>query len=84
MKKVHPIKIAEFDLSVFTGTSTQVVLTAEESEHGYDYHVTTYIEDSTLPAGYIERTSNFYDRATAESAVDHLKNCVLAFLENTD
>lgn len=80
----YSIKIAEFDLSVFTGTNTQVVLTAEESEHGYDYHVTTCIEDSALPAGYIKQTLNFYDQATAESAVNHLKNCVLAFLENTD
>lgn len=77
----YPIKVAEFDLSVFTETNTQVVLTADESAHGYDYHVTAYIEGADGVSGSRKRTLDFYDQATADSAVECLKKCVLAFLK---
>lgn len=78
----YPIKIAEFDLSVFTETNAQVVLTADESAHGYDYHVTAYIEGADDVPLCRSHTFDFYDQATADSAVECLKKCVLAFLES--
>ena len=77
------IKIAEFDLSVFTGTNTQAVLTADESAHGYDYHVTVYIEGMDGVSASRKQTFNFYDQATADNAVECLKKCVLAILGKT-
>ena len=76
----YPIKIAEIDLSIFTGTNTQLVMTAEESEHGYDYHVTAYIEDADDILCYRKQTWDFYDQPSADKAVEQLKKCVLAFL----
>lgn len=78
----YPIKIAEFDLSVFTGSCTQVVLTADESAHGYDYHVTAYIEGTDDILCGRRQTFDFYDQVTADSAVECLKKCVSAFLES--
>lgn len=80
----HPIKIAEFDLSVFTGTNTQCVLTADKSEHGYDYHVTAYIEGTDDISVSRKHTCNFYDQPTADNAVECLKKCVLTFLGRLD
>lgn len=76
----YPIKIAEFDLSVFTETNAQVLLTADESAHGYDYHVTAYAEDADGISTCRKQTFNFYDQVTADSAVECLKKCVLSFL----
>lgn len=78
----YPIKIAEFDLSIFTETNAQVVLTADESAHGYDYHVIAYIEGTDDVLFCSSHTFNFYDQVTADSAVECLKKCVLAFLES--
>lgn len=76
------IKIAELDLSVFTGTNTQVVLTADESAHGYDYHVTSYIEGTDDILSSRRQTFNFYDQSTADIAIERLKKCVLDFLKS--
>ena len=64
----HLLKIADIDLSFFTGENTRVVLTAEESEHGYDYNVTCY-SDSVDPVAVIEEHRMFHDQATADDAV---------------
>lgn len=76
----YPIKIAEIDLSIFTGTNTQLVMTAEESEHGYDYHVTAFIEGTDDILVCRKQSWVFHDQPTADEAVEHLKKCVLAFL----
>lgn len=80
----YPIKIAEFDLSIFTGTNTQIVLSADESAHGYDYHVVVYFEgvDGILVSR--KQTFDFYDQPTADNAVKCLKKCVSMLLGKLD
>lgn len=63
-----PLKIADVDLSFFTGENTRLVLTAKESEHGYDYDV-TYYSDSVGPVRAVEKHCVFYDQPTAGNAV---------------
>ena len=64
----HPIKVAEINLSFFTGENTRLVLTAEESEHGYDYNM-TYYSDSSNPISVIEEHHMFYDQVSADNAM---------------
>lgn len=80
----YPIKIAEFDLSIFTGTNTQAVLTADESAHGYDYHVVVYVEGVNGILGSRKQTFNFYDQPTADNAVECLKKCVSMVIGKLD
>lgn len=61
----YPIKIAEIDLSFFTGNPTQLVLTAEDAEHGYNYALTYYHSDDSQPLGCSERWA-FYDEPNAD------------------
>lgn len=65
------IKIADIDLSIFVGDNTRLVLTAEESEHGYDYDV-TYYTDSVDPISVAEEHCIFYDQPTADNAVSFM------------
>lgn len=67
----HLFKVAEIDLSFFTGENTWIVLTAKESEHGYDYNV-TYYSDSNDPVSVIEEHHMFYDQPTADDAVSFM------------
>lgn len=60
----YKIKIAEFDLSFFTGDPTLIVLTAEESKHGYDYTLTYYRSDDSDPLGCSEHWT-FHDQESA-------------------
>ena len=76
----YQFKIAEIDLSVFTGTNTQLLMTAEEAEHGYDYHVTAYTEGTDDVSVVKKQTWSFYDQPTADKAVEHLKKRMLEFL----
>ena len=64
----YPLKIADIDLSFFTGENTRLVLTAKESEHGYDYIVTDY-SDSVDPIRVVVKHCMFYDQPTADNAV---------------
>lgn len=63
----YPIKIAEIDLSFFTGDPTWLVMTAEEAEHGYDYTLTHHRGDDSKALGCIEHWT-FYDQASADNA----------------
>ena len=65
------LKIADIDLSFFTGENTRLVLTAKESEHGYDYNV-TYYSDSDDPISVVEEHHLFYDQPTADNAVSFM------------
>lgn len=65
------LKIADIDLSFFTGENTRLVLTAKESEHGYDYNV-TYYSDNIDTADAIEEHHIFYDQHTADNAVSFM------------
>ena len=67
----YPIKIAELDLSFFTGNPTWLVLTAEEAEHGYDYTLTYYRGDDSNPLGCSERCT-FYDQPRADAVADFM------------
>lgn len=67
----HLLKIADVDLSFFTGENTRLVLTAKESEHGYDYNV-TYYSDSVDSINVIEEHHLFYDQPTADNAVSFM------------
>lgn len=67
----YPIKVAELDMSFFTGDPTWLVLTAEEAEHGYDYTLTHYHGDDSEPLGCSERWT-FYDQASADVAADFM------------
>lgn len=64
-------KVAEIDLSFFTGENTQLVLTAKESEHGYDYNM-TYYSDSGADISAVEEHHMFYDQPTADNAVSFM------------
>lgn len=64
----HLLKIADIDLSFFTGENTRLVLTAKESEHGYDYNV-TYYYDSVDPISVVEEHHMFYDQPTADNVM---------------
>lgn len=64
-------KVAEIDLSFFTGENTWLVLTAKESEHGYDYNV-GYYSDSTDPISVVEEHHMFYDQTTADNAMSFM------------
>lgn len=63
----YPIKIAEFDLSFFTGYPTWLVLIAEEAKHGYDYTLTYYRSDDSNPFGCSEHWT-FHDQVSADVA----------------
>lgn len=65
----YQIKVAEIDLSFFTGDPTWLVLTAEEAEHGYDYTLTHYCDcdRDSKPLGRSEHWA-FHDQATADAA----------------
>ena len=65
------IKVAEVDLSFFTGKNTQLVITAKESEHGYDYNV-TYYADSGEFVNVVEEHHMFYDQSTAGNAMSFM------------
>lgn len=67
----HPIKIAEFDLSFFTGDPTWLVMTADEAEHGYDYTLAHYRGDDSNALRCIEQWA-FYDQASADNAADFM------------
>ena len=60
----QPFKVAEIDLSFFTGENTWLVLTAKESEHGYDYNV-GYCSESADPINVVEEHLMFYDQQRA-------------------
>lgn len=77
----HPIKIAEFDLSVFTGVSTQLIMTAEESEQGYDYTVAAYIGDLDNILVSCIYQKHFHDQETADEAVKHMKHLMLELIQ---
>lgn len=64
-------KVAEINLSLFTGENTWLVLTAKESEHGYDYDVTYYC-DSVDPISVVEEHHMFYDQAAADNAASFM------------
>lgn len=64
-------KVAETDLSLFTGENTWVVLTAKESEHGYDYNVSCYSDNADL-INVVEEHHMFYDQTTADKAVSFM------------
>ena len=67
----HLLKIADIDLSFFTGENTRIVLTAKESEHGYDYNVTCYSDDVDT-VSVIEEHHMFYDQPSADAAADFM------------
>ena len=67
----YPIEIAKFDLSVFTGNPACLVLTAEESAHGYDYTLTYYISDDSDPLGRSEHWT-FHDQESADVAAYYM------------
>lgn len=67
----HLFKVAEIDLSFFTGENTWLVLTAEESEHGYDYNV-GYYSDSADPISVVEEHHMFHDQSSADDAVSFM------------
>ena len=67
----QPFKVAEIDLSFFTGENTWLVLTAKESEHGYDYNV-GYYSESADPINVVEEHHLFYDQATADNAMSFM------------
>ena len=67
----HLLKIADIDLSFITVDNMRIVLTAKESEHGYDYDVACY-SDSVDPIEVIEEHHLFYDRPTADAAADFM------------
>ena len=67
----HLFKVAEIDLSFFTGENTWLVLAAKESEHGYDYNV-CYYSDSADPISVTEEHHMFYDQATADNAASFM------------
>lgn len=67
----HQFKVAEIDLSFFTGDPTWLVLTAEEAEHGYDYTLTYYRDDDSKPLECSEHWT-FYDQANAGIAADFM------------
>lgn len=66
-----PIKIAEIDLSFFTGDPTWLVLTAEESTHGYDYTLTCYRGNDSKPLGHAGRCT-FYDQQRADTVANFM------------
>lgn len=63
----YPIKIAEFDLSFFTGNPAWLILIAEEAEHGYDYTLTYYRSDDSDPFRCSEHWT-FHDQESADVA----------------
>lgn len=67
----HLLKIADIDLSFFTGENTRIVLTAKESEHGYDYDV-AYYSDSADLINVVEEHHMFYDQPTADNAMSFM------------
>lgn len=67
----HLFKVAEIDLSFFTGDSTWLTLKAKESEHGYDYDV-GYYSDTIDPIKVIEKHWVFYDQPSAGTAADFM------------
>lgn len=67
----HLFKVAEIDLSFFTGENTRIVLTAEESEHGYDYNVGCY-SDGNDSVSAIEEHHMFLDQPTADNAASFM------------
>ena len=67
----NPIKIAEIDLSFFIGGIAWLVLTAEETEHGYDYTLTYYKDTETTPLGCEEHWT-FYDQPSADAVADFM------------
>lgn len=68
----YPIKIAEFDMSFFTEDPSWLVLTAEESAHGYDYTLTYYISDDSDPLGRSEHWT-FHDQESADIAAYYME-----------
>lgn len=70
----YPIKVADIDLSFFTGNNTRLALTAEESEHGYDYTLTYFHDDDddSKPLGCSSEHWTFYDQASADVAADFM------------
>lgn len=67
----HPLKIAEIDLSFFIGDPTWLVLTAEETEHGYDYTLTYYKCTDASSLGCEEHWT-FHDQPSADAAADFM------------
>lgn len=67
----YPIKIAEFDMSLFTEYPSWLVLTAEEAAHGYDYTLAYYSSDAKNPLGLVGRWM-FYDQPSADATADFM------------
>lgn len=76
----HLLKIADVDLSFFTGDNTRLVLTAKESEHGYDYTLTCHRDDDSKPLGCSEHWT-FYDQPSADAAADFMASKIKEILD---
>lgn len=67
----HTSKVAEIDLSYFTGCTTVLLLTAEEAEHGYDYTLTYYRSDDSTPLELAKHWT-FHNQENADVAAYYM------------